>query len=449
MRDGRFLKPFIERFFQPGSLQISGAALTRALTLVPILLSRPLRPARERARKKEYDVILTCNYSPWSRYSGGGQKSVHMLAGEMSRQGLRVAAVYSKAPWETIAPHDATEYDEQWAGFFAIRPGISSPLRFLNGILFYYKVRSLSTPRTVIHGNGDEASLLWLIRNKRKFVYTNRYPEFPDFLFNRDWTRLRTWFAILFREPRFVAMAMGMRNAHKVTVTSAYSRIEAGKAFGLDSRDMDVVPNGVDQVFLDMAIDATQQRGVLFFGRLTRAKGADLALEAYARLPEDLKAAHPLRIIGTGPLRCELEARAKELGLARVEFPGWRMGADLAREILASAAVCLPSREESFGNSVVETLALGQALISTRAGSIPEVAGPWGVLTEPDDVAALSACLDKELRHPMAFVDRCRQREFVRGRYSWGKTSLRYRCIYSPFRLSVTRNLMTNVLRPV
>src|SRR3954447_6259814 len=86
-------------------------------------------------RKPEYDVIMTCNYSPWSGYSGGGQKSVHMLAGEMARQGLKVAAVYSKAPWEKIAPHADPLYDEHWAGFFAVRPGISSPLRFLNGIL--------------------------------------------------------------------------------------------------------------------------------------------------------------------------------------------------------------------------------------------------------------------------------------------------------------------------
>ncbi|MDB5105053.1 MAG: glycosyl transferase, partial [Fibrobacteres bacterium] len=383
------------------------------------------------------------------RYSGGGQKSVHMIATEMSRQGLRVAAVYSKVPWERIAPHAKTEYHEAWAGFFAIRPGISSPLRFLNGIFFFFKVRSLSSPRTIVHGNGDEASLLWLIRNKRKFIYTNRYPEFPDFLQGRDWTRFRTWMAILFREPRFVAMALGMRNAHKVTVTSSYSRREVGKAFGLDALDMDVVPNGVDPVFLDLPIETGPRRGVLYFGRLTRAKGPDLALEAYARLPWDLKAEHPLKVVGAGPLRCELVARVKALGLTRVEFLGWRMGADLAREILSSAAVCLPSREESFGNSVVETLALGQSLISTRAGSIPEVAGPWGLLAASEDVAALAAGIERELRSGMDPELRERQREFVRGRYSWGRTAQKYRGIYSPFRLSVNRNPHGFSLRPV
>jgi glycosyltransferase involved in cell wall biosynthesis len=440
MRDGRWIKILIERMFLLAAYQVSVAHIFRSIALYPWMFSwLRFRAAARNRVKPEYDVILTCNYSPWSRYSGGGQKSVHMLAGEMARQGLKVAAVYSKAPWESIAPHAETIYDERWAGFFAVRPGVSSPLRFLNGILFYFKVRSLSSRKTVLHGNGDEASLLWLIRDKRKFVYTNRYPEFPAFLSGRDWCRARTWMAIFFREPRFVAMAMGLRNAHKVTVTSRYSLVEARKAFGLDPARMAVVHNGVDPVFLEMPMEAREGKGVLFFGRLTRAKGPDLALEAYARLPADLRKAHPLRFIGVGPIRAELETRIKALGLAQVEFLGWKTGADLARAIVSSGAVCLPSREESFGNSVVEALALGQILVSTRAGSIPEVAGPWGNLVPSDDSAALADRLDKELRKGIAWMERCGQREFIRARYSWGRSSLCYRAIYFPIKIAKVR----------
>jgi glycosyltransferase involved in cell wall biosynthesis len=453
MREWRWMKSPVERMFLLSSHPLSHTNLLRALLYLPLLLSAPhvinfLRSLFFGKRPRtQYDVILTCNYSPWSRYSGGGQKSVHMLATEMSAQGLKVAAVYSKAPWEKIRPHAATAYDEHWAGFFAIRPGISSPLRFLNGIFFYLTVRSLATQRTVIHGNGDEASLLWLVRRKRKFVYTNRYPEFPTFLAGRDWTRLRTWIAIFFREPRFVAMALGIRRADKVTVTSKYSLVEARKAFGLDAGRMEVVHNGVDPVFLDIPLRSECGGGVLFFGRLTKAKGADLALEAYARLPADLRSRHPLRIIGAGPIRCELEARAKELGLSGVEFPGWKSGTELARAILSSCAICLPSREESFGNSVVEALALGQPLISTRAGSIPEVAGPWGNLVPADDLAALSARLEQELRKEPTWMERSRQREFIRSRYSWGRSALGYRAIYSPLKISSVRRLHGHALR--
>lgn len=391
--------------------------------------------------RRGYDVILTCNYSPWSSYCGGGQKSVHMLATAMAKQGLRVAAVYSKGPWECIKPHPETGYDVHWAGFFGIRPCISSPLRFLNGILFWLKVRSLSSPGTIIHANGDEGSLLWLIPNKARFIYTNRYPEFPEFMFSRGegaWTRFPTWISVFLREPRFVAIALGLRRADKVTVTSEHSRDQVARAFGLEPAAISVVPNGIDPQFLDLPLEDGAGQGVLFFGRLTRAKGADLALAAYARLPEDLRARHPLKIIGNGPIQKELETRARLLGV-EVGFTPWLAGRDLARAILDSKAVCLPSREESFGNAVAETLALGQGLVSTRAGSIPEVAGPWGRLVEPEDVEALARALEAELRSAIEWPQRHRQREYVRSRYSWGRAALGYRALYHPAAMAPAR----------
>lgn len=382
-----------------------------------------------------YDVIMTCNYSPWSGYSGGGQKSVHMLATAMARQGMKVAVVYSKGFLEKIKDHAAPEYDVHWTGFFSFKPNISSPLRFLNGILFWNKVRKLSGPGTILHANGDEASLFGFIRNKARFVYTNRYPEFPDFMLRggagRDWTRPGTWISVFLKEPRFVAIAMGLRGADAVAVTSEHSRGQVSLAFGVKPESLTVVPNGIDPDFLEMPIESGLGKGVLFFGRLTKAKGPDLALEAYARLPADLRAAHPLNFIGNGPVRKELEDRAKALGI-EPGFPGWVAGRALAQSILEHRAVCIPSREESFGNAVVETLALGQGLVSTRAGSIPEVAGPWGRLAPPEDVAALAEALEAELRSAPELQQRHRQREYIRSRYSWGRAALRYRGLYSP-----------------
>ncbi len=433
------MKLLIERLFLLATYQLTSGHMLRMTALFPWMLSWPR--LRWGKRVDDYDVILTCNYSPWSRYSGGGQKSVHMLAGEMARQGLSVAAVYSKAPWERIAPHADTEYAVHWAGFFALCPGISSPLRFLNGILFYFKVRSLSSCKTIIHGNGDEASLLWLVRDKRKFIYSNRYPEFPAFLSGRDWTRKRTWLAVFLREPRFVAMAMGLRNADTVTLTSAYSLAEVSKAFGLDPAGLATVPNGVDPLFLALPMEPQPGRGVLFFGRLTRAKGADLALEGYARLPAALRAAHPLRIIGSGPICAALQARAESLGLSQVEFPGWKSGGELARLIVSSAAICLPSREESFGNAVVEALALGRTLVSTRCGSIPEVAGSWASLADSQDPMEMAARLEVALRGERPLMDRCRQRESIRSSYSWSRTAIRFRAIYFPVRISKPKRM--------
>jgi glycosyltransferase involved in cell wall biosynthesis len=382
-----------------------------------------------RGEGRPYDVILTANYSPWSRYSGGGQKSVHMLAGEMARQGLKVAVVFSKAPWEKVAPPAGLPYDLHWACFLALKPGISSPLRFLNGIPFRSKVASLSSPATVIHGNGDESSLLWTVRAKKKFVYTNRYPEFPAFLRGADWKRPSTWVRIFLKEPRFPALALAVRRCDELTATSASSRAQVTEAFGAECDRAEVVPNGIDPLALETPLEAAERRGVLFFGRLTFAKGADLALEAYALLAEEVRARHPLRILGEGPFKAHLEKRAGELGLKTVHFSGWKTGKDLAKEILAAQVVCLPSREESFGNTVAETLALGQSLVTSRIGSIPEVAGPWGVQVELDP-EMIALALHQELNRAPDERMRHEQREYIRDRFSWSRTAERFREIY-------------------
>jgi glycosyltransferase involved in cell wall biosynthesis len=385
--------------------------------------------SESRGDGRRYDVILTANHSPWSRYSGGGQKSVHMVASEMARQGLRVAVVFSKAPWEKVSPPAGLPYDLHWAAFLAFQPGISSPLRFLNGIPFWFKVSALSSERTVLHGNGDEASLLWAVRRKRKFVYTNRYPEFPGFLRGADWSRPGTWIRILLKEPRFPALALAIRRCDALTATSGSSRAQVMEAFGPECARAETVPNGVDPLALETPFRDGDRRGVLFFGRLTHAKGADLAVEAYALLPEPLRARHPLRLVGQGPLRPDLERRVEALGLETVQFPGWKTGRELEQEIQAAKAVCLPSREESFGNTVAETLALGQALVTSRAGSIPEVAGPWGRQVGEDPVE-IAAALGEELARGPDPAARAAQREYVRGRYSWARTAERFREIY-------------------
>ena len=134
-------------------------------------------------RPSPHDVILTCNYSPWSAYRGGGQKSTHMIASELARAGKRVCVVYTKGLFERVQVPAGLSYDVAWAFFFAIKPGISSPLRFLNGLSVYFRVRGLSGSKTVLHGNGDEASLLSRVRPRKAFVYSHRYPGFPDFMF--------------------------------------------------------------------------------------------------------------------------------------------------------------------------------------------------------------------------------------------------------------------------
>ena len=127
-----------------------------------------------------------------------------------------------------------------------------------------------------------------------------------------------------------------------------------------------------------------------FAGRLTAQKSLDVGIEAARR------AGVPLLIAGDGPDRAALE----RLGHARFLGPLPRSGVlELFR---AADASLLSSSWENFPHTVVEALAVGTPVISTRTGGVAEVVhdGENGLLVEPGDVAALAVAIDRFLTDP-------------------------------------------------
>jgi glycosyltransferase involved in cell wall biosynthesis len=109
-----------------------------------------------------------------------------------------------------------------------------------------------------------------------------------------------------------------------------------------------------------------------------------------------------LRIIGEGPQRGELERLVAELSLAdSVEMPG--AARDVEGEYRAARVFVLPSRGEGFSNSLLEAMTFGCACIATDCpGASAETLnhGRAGVLVPVDDVAELSAALDRVTSDP-------------------------------------------------
>ncbi|HSQ41248.1 MAG TPA: glycosyltransferase family 4 protein, partial [Fibrobacteraceae bacterium] len=297
-----------------------------------------------------YDVVLTANYSPWSRYHGGLQKSVDQLALAMSHLGVRVGVVYSRTPWERIQIPDRP-YGLHWVFFHAIRPGISSPGRIFNSFPFVRLLQKITGPATVIQGNGDEA---WNFPRffPGRFVYTHRQPFFPDYL-QGDWTSRSHRIRILFRENREWAYARAVLGANQVTCTSQFNAEKLQSLFRL-TRIPQVVPNGIAPEFLVAPLEARGHH-ILYFGRLSRGKGVVELCEAWNSLPSVLRRQHPLHLVGHGELIKTIQMKFR--GFApdlRPVLRGALEGKTLATEVATAALIVLPSQSESFGNTMLE-----------------------------------------------------------------------------------------------
>jgi len=153
---------------------------------------------------------------------------------------------------------------------------------------------------------------------------------------------------------------------------------------------------------------------LLSVGRLVPKKGFAGLIEALGRLPKDLD--WRLRHVGGGPLKDELEAEARRLGIAdRIAWLGAQPQETVLAEYRAADLFVLNCRIATDGdrdglpNVLMEAQSQRLAVVSTRLAGIPELVidGETGALVAPDDSPALAAAIETLLRDPA-----------LRGRYA-------------------------------
>jgi glycosyltransferase involved in cell wall biosynthesis len=146
-----------------------------------------------------------------------------------------------------------------------------------------------------------------------------------------------------------------------------------------------------------LAADVPVHKRLLFFGLVRPYKGLDVLVRALAAGPQDVS----LVVAGEfwGSTRTEIEQLAAEVGVTgRLELrPGYVPAADVPGLFANVDALVLPYRTATASQNAWVAFEHGVPVISTRAGSLGEQVtdGVDGVLAEPDDVADLTAALNR------------------------------------------------------
>jgi glycosyltransferase involved in cell wall biosynthesis len=189
--------------------------------------------------------------------------------------------------------------------------------------------------------------------------------------FNR-WTRTYS--------PRVVPRVVSA--ARRIIAVSEFTRRELVELLRVPDEKIRVVSNGVDDEFTREG-PAADGEYVLAVGTLEPRKNLTSLVEAAKR--NDVE----LRVVG---------AR----GWGGVEVPGngvhWLgevSDADLARLYRGALCVAYPSLYEGFGIPVLEAMACGAPVVTSRGTAMEEVADGAAVLVDPTDPAELAAGLER------------------------------------------------------
>ena len=178
-----------------------------------------------------------------------------------------------------------------------------------------------------------------------------------------------------------IALRASLRVADAVVAVSAFTRDELVELLFVPRERIRVVPNGVDAVFVPEG-SASEGDYVLAVGTREPRKNLAAAVEA-ARL-----AGVELRVAGAA-------------GWGGVTTAGW-IGEPGDEELAAlmRGARCLvyPSLYEGFGVPIVEAMACGTPVVTSRGGATEEVAGGAAVLVDAHDPAAIAAGIAEAAR---------------------------------------------------
>lgn len=202
-------------------------------------------------------------------------------------------------------------------------------------------------------------------------------------------------------DPAANALALKAEHAKAVIAITDYCRNFIIDHCGDRVADkVHIVRCGIDPAEFAPRAEPVESATLVCVGRLCAAKQQVLLPDLAAKLAPDFPDLK-IVLIGDGEDRPAIEARIRELGVgAHVELAGWGARDEVRAALEGARAMLLPSLAEGLPVVIMEALALGCPVISTRIAGIPELLdAECGWVIPPGDPAALEqatrACLSE------------------------------------------------------
>lgn len=175
----------------------------------------------------------------------------------------------------------------------------------------------------------------------------------------------------------------------KIITPSAFYK-KKFEEFGIPSKRVVHIPNFLDTEKPEVNITNDCEEYYLYFGRLSEEKGLLTLLRAFQGINAKLY------IVGTGPIKSEIEEYILTESITNVKVLGFMSGQPLKDIVGNAKAVILPSEwYENGPYSAIEALQMGRPIIGADIAGIPELVDGNGYLFKSGSPGDLKEQIEK------------------------------------------------------
>lgn len=337
----------------------------------------------------------------WFPQVGGVENQVRFLTKELTNAGHEVHIIVRNLKLKGMAPHSIEK--EFTRNVTITRLGPASIFESDIGRALYTVLSSLKVIKDnsfdIFHAHSFTATIPALI--------VKQILKIPTIL-TMHTSHFGKWYSItkqVLRSAIYSAIEKKtlFNNRFDKIITVNKSLVKTSMKMGVSKNKLVYIPNAIELEEFDLykpdEIASSQEKTVLFVGRLTPVKGLHTLLRAIPLVLD--KSTHcKFLIAGEGPLKEDLAKYIYQKNLQEhVYLLGVQTGNDLIRLYKTSNVGVLSSYTEGCPVSVLEAWAAGLPVVATRVGGTKEIVehGKNGLLVPPGNPKALAKALIKVL----------------------------------------------------
>jgi glycosyltransferase involved in cell wall biosynthesis len=283
----------------------------------------------------------------------------------------------------------------------------------------------------ILHCPGNSAPVSFFVRTKLVLTIHDVIFMFPV----SDHPKSPSWYQRFGRTYlKYIVPVVAKRAAAIITVSAA-SRDDILQYISVPTDRISVVwsaANGACKEIIDNKILSKVRKQydlshsfILVFGALDPRKNTAAILKAYAKYRSQEVYQTQLMIVGlTENGKENFRNLAVELGItANVVFAGFVDEDDLVALYSAAELLLYPSLYEGFGLPVLEAMICGTPVITSRRGSIPEIAGDAAVFVDPLDVDGMADAIRTVLTDKVVYTNLVSQGIARAKLFSWQRAA--------------------------